>query len=54
MLKAKEGWENTNKLREQRNGLELIDSTNLNSTNSARTQRWRDSDILTEESAQGW
>ena len=38
-LNSKEEWGNTNKLRERRNGFELIAFTNLNCTNSARMQR---------------
>ena len=52
-LKANEEWGNSNKLRERRNVFEFMDFTNLNLTNSKRTQRSGKSNILTEEAAEG-
>lgn len=53
MLNTKEEWGNSNKLRQRHNGFELINFSNVNFTNSARTQGSRDLNILTEEAAEG-
>ena len=53
-LNTKEEWGNTKKIRERRNGFELITFSNLNCTNSARTQRKRDSNVLIEQAAKVW
>ena len=52
-LNTKEEWGNSNKLRERRNIFEFIDFANQNVTNSTRTQRSGESNILTEEAAEG-
>ena len=52
-LNTKEEWGNSNKLRERRNVFEFIDFANQNVTNSTRTQRSGESNILTEEAAEG-
>lgn len=54
-INAIEEWGNLNKLRELRNGLKLIKFSNLNPTNSAKSQGSQDSSALplTEEAAVG-